>query len=317
MKTHQNYSRFSLGKAAALLAVALLTAAIPARATLLFSGIDLGKAGRTQEWAALALGTGAAGGVSVSDTLIQNTVTGNIGAANGGKLTLSGTAKVVGKGYISTGGSLVRSGVATLTNTGGSGYFGEPSGPANTATLNNALMAQAYSDALAASTAAYNSGNTNDLGNLIPTGWGTYPSTINQATNLQLSDSMGGSHFVLQLSDFVLTGGAEFKLNGTATTTYVINVSNSFSINGGKVVLNGVLPENVLFNVLGSGTATISSNADLTGNGLGTGTGSAFILAPTRTLNISGGSKVTGTVIAGKVNISGASKLTKPTYTSL
>jgi hypothetical protein len=67
--------------------------------------------------------------------------------------------------------------------------------------------------------------------------------------------------------------------------------------------------------------ATITSGADLSGAGNLGGSpvngGTAFILAPFRTLNISGGSKVTGTVIAGKINISGASRLTKPTYTSL
>ena len=295
-------SRFHPAKSLLLLSAALLFAAAPARATLLFAGVDLGAAGRTTQWAMFAL----SGGITISDTssqLVTQTVTSTdpggatIGAAGGGSITLSGTAKVVGTGYIRSGGVLRKSGAATIT--GGI----QPQNP-----VNDALTNQVVTDATAATGQANGLANTET--NISRTVIGSWDSltTVNQNHSLSLTDTAGASNCVLHLSDFILSGGATFTLTGSADTTYVINVSGTFSLLGGKIVLTGGLqPENVLFNITGSGTdVTLSSAAYFRG----------FLLAPDRKVNLSAASTLEGTLIAGKINVSGASRIKKPTYIS-
>lgn len=303
MKNPKSFLRSGLGKAALALVVGLLVAAAPARATLLFSGVDLGEAGRTSEWAIFAL----TGGVTVTDTTSVTfgspTVRGNIGIA-GNSITLSGTAKVDGTAYVKTGGTLRRSGSAQINGPGNLGvanaqYF--QGGAYDTLTnnaKNDAIAASAQADALA---------DYAPSGIVTRPGWNSL-TTVNQNTSLSLNDTAGGTHVSLHLTDFVVYGGATFTLTGTAQTTYVITVTNKFSLVGGNVVLGGgLLPENVLFNVLSTGVdISLASAAQFSG----------VLLAPGRTVNLTAASTAAGTIIAGKVNISGGSRVLKPVYIS-
>jgi hypothetical protein len=296
MKTKRSLFGFKLGTTALLVALGMAMTALPARATLLFAGVNMGQTlSATNQWALFAL----SGGITVSDLTAQtpNAVTGNIGVAGGG-ITLTGQAKVNGNAYIKTGGTLVKSGTANVL---GTTFLG----------TQDALMNQVKADAIAASAQANALADYDDFPNLIYDAIGMWNSTgtVNQNTDLSLSDGTGGGgHFVLHLTDFVLSGGATFTLIGTAATTYVINVSGKFQLIGGKIALSGgLLPENVLFNVVGSGTnVTMNSAAQFQG----------VLLANNRNVNISGGATTSGTIIAAKVSISGGSKIAKPTYTS-
>jgi choice-of-anchor A domain-containing protein len=73
------------------------------------------------------------------------------------------------------------------------------------------------------------------------------------------------------------------------------------------VLAGGVLPENVLFNVMNTGLdQSMSAAAQFSG----------VILAPSRTINLSGASNALGTIVAGKVNISGGSTVNHPPFVS-
>jgi hypothetical protein len=102
----------------------------------------------------------------------------------------------------------------------------------------------------------------------------------------------------------VLSGGSTLTLQGTAATTFIINVANSFSLSSSKVVLSGgLLASNVLFNVRGNG-----SDVSLSGGSSISGT----ILATNRNASLSGQSSLTGSLIANKVALSGGSVVKRP-----
>jgi len=94
-----------------------------------------------------------------------------------------------------------------------------------------------------------------------------------------------------------------FTLEGTATTTYIINVKNQFSLNNAKILLanssgmvgspSGVQASNVLFNIRSSGIQ-ISLNQGTQMSGV--------LLALGNKVSLSGGT-VYGRVIGGQVNI--------------
>jgi hypothetical protein len=110
---------------------------------------------------------------------------------------------------------------------------------------------------------------------------------------------------VLRLTDFVLTNNSTFTLSGTATTSFIVNITGNFSITGNShISLVNVPVANVLFNVRGTGTAVSMGNSTMQGN----------LLALNRTVNIGQNGQVTGKVIANQVNISGNSSVVSPTH---
>jgi choice-of-anchor A domain-containing protein len=131
---------------------------------------------------------------------------------------------------------------------------------------------------------------------------------INTGQNFTIKGT--SPHIVLNLQNFILAGGT-FTLQGTATTTFVFNVSKTFSLAGGaKIVLadmsgtpnspTGVQASNVIFNVKGTGTdVSIGGNSQFQG----------ILLANNRNVNINGGS-VKGEVIGNKVTLGGGVQLT-------
>ena len=252
-----------------------LVASATAHADLYSSGVNLGAAGRTKQWAIFSLG----GGVTDSDALSGNVdITGDIGVAGSGNLTLSGNVLVNGNIYYHTGGTLKLSGNATIT---GNSYQNASS---------DSMLDQAVIDAKNASNAAF----------ALPASAG-YPTTINTNKSLTLS---GSGTVVLKLTDFVMSGNSTLTLQGTAATTFIINVSNTFSLSSAKVVLSGgLLAANVLYNVRGNGSdISMSSNSELSGT----------ILATNRNASLSGQSSVIGSIIANKVTMSGGSTVKLP-----
>src|SRR6202007_1161375 len=77
-----------------------------------------------------------------------------------------------------------------------------------------------------------------------------------------------GETVTLNLQNFVLAGGSTFTLAGTATTTFIINVSNQFSLSQKACIVlsGGVTCYNIFFNVLGTGAAVhLNGSTYLTG----------------------------------------------------
>jgi hypothetical protein len=242
-------------------------------------GVDLGAAGRTQQWATFSLGGG------LSDTLSDNSyVQGNVGVAGAGNITLSGNATINGDLWFHTGG--------TFTNkSSGPPPHHAYNDPKHDATLNQGVL-----DAINASAVAFNKPVTRGYASIkqIITG---------QDSRLNIT---GQGCVVMKLSDFVLTGGT-FTLTGTTTDAIIINVTNSFSLSGLArfVLAGGITWDNVLFNVRkGASNVTISGMASLTG----------ILMANNRTVAISSSAKfaVNGEVIANRLEMSDGARVRNP-----
>jgi choice-of-anchor A domain-containing protein len=109
---------------------------------------------------------------------------------------------------------------------------------------------------------------------------------------------------VLRLTDFVLTDNSTFTLSGTATTSFIINVTQNFSLTShSHISLVNVPASNVLFNLRGT-----RSTFALKGGSTMSGT----LLALNRKVKIKH-SKVFGRVIANQLKITKHSVLTPTT----
>ena len=270
-------------------------------------GVNLGNAsgGGPQLWAVFAL----SGGVSITDPGPYNNqwdVLGSVGVAPNGNLTMS-ASKIQGDLYIRTGGSMTLSGGATIT-----GATHQNMVPTN------GLLSSAAADAITASKAASAAANN----------WiGAAPTTIaanNIAVNLAIA-AVANTTYVLHLTDLILSGaGAILTLSGNnqANVNYIVNINRYLSLSSGaKVVLTGGLQaQNVLFNVQESTYSTYTYDATLSGGSKiadapsgGSGTlGGGLILAPNRTVKLTGASEVKGEIIAKAVSLSGNSRVYNP-----
>lgn len=262
--------RFCTSLAAAFVAVGVFTASA-ATDTLANGAINVGSA---DYFTVLAKGDA---GFTDNTITGPSFVTGNYGLGGQGTLSITGSSKITGKLVNHTGGQVNTSGAGTIT--GGVTI--------NDAQLNQALTdAQMLSDAAAAESvsAAYAS-LTNVNGSM----------TITGGPNEKV---------VLSLQDFKLNGGDTFTLQGTATTSFIINVAKNFALTGNsQILLSGVPPQNVLFNILGKGSqVAFSGKAGMSG----------ILLALNRKVDLSSG-HVTGKVIADQVVITSGGSVVTPT----
>jgi hypothetical protein len=235
-------------------------------------------------WGAFSL----QGGISDTTDLSGNTdIQGDVGIAGSGNLAMSGNATIHGNLYYRSNGTLSMSGNAKVT---GSKIHNQDSVLDNGVTEANNTSTHAFS--------------------LVPN---------RPLTNVNLSGNQSmtvtgapGETVVLKLQNFNLSGNGLFTLQGTATTNFVINVTNQFSITGNgtaRIALSGGLTwDNILFNVVGTGGGDVI----LSGNGKLTG----VLMANKRTVDISGNALVTGEVVANKIKISGNGKIVHPPVSS-
>jgi hypothetical protein len=131
----------------------------------------------------------------------------------------------------------------------------------------------------------------------IATGPGSYSVTQGTFNGSTFNSGQSASIFssgrvVLNLQDFVMTSGT-FTLQGTASTTYIINVGRNFSLNNSSIQLSGVMSSQVLFNIKGAGSQ-VSLNQGTSMGGI--------LLAAQRKVDLSGG-KVYGRLFGNQVNI--------------
>jgi choice-of-anchor A domain-containing protein len=265
-----------------LVAVALpiVLGAFPAKADLLSCGVDLGAAGRTKQWAIFTLGSGVDQNVDISG---PSSVTGDVGAAGIGNVNMSGTATINGDLYEKTGGRLTTSGRAKVT------------GNTHQNAASDALLNQAVIDANNASDQAFALPVTPQYASL---------TSVNLSGRHDLTIT-GSDCVVLKLTDFVLSGSSTFTLQGTAGTSFIINVTGQFSLSGSsKIVLGlGINPQDVLFNIRGTGSqVSLSGRTRLSG----------ILLATKRTVSI-GPATVQGEVIANAVSLHSGGRVVTPT----
>ncbi len=118
-----------------------------------------------------------------------------------------------------------------------------------------------------------------------------------------------GETVTLDLKNFTLRDHATLTLAGTATTSFIINVTRQFSLSGmSKIVLSGgVQWNNVFFNVLGSGSrVSLGGRATLTGT----------LTASQRIVRLRKRSIVYGSVVASRVLLSATAQIILPPVTS-
>jgi len=208
----------------------------------------------------------------------DNTVTGpslirgNVGIGGNGNFSMS-DGDLYGDLYIHTGGTATFSGPA---NHHGYHTFTNADTP-----INNALQDAWSLSAKAASEFATT--------NYTVTQGSFNGATENGNKNVTLFST---GRVVLNLQDFVMTGGT-FTLQGTAATTYIINVSRNFSLNNASISLSGIMSSQVLFNIKGTGSQ-VSLNQGTSMGGI--------LLAAQRKVVLSGG-KISGRLIANQVAI--------------
>jgi hypothetical protein len=214
---------------------------------------------------------------SSNDTISGNSnITGNVGIQSG-IFSLAKNSNVIGNLFYHTG----------VTRN----ISGHVSG---TTSLNNAAIDNAFSDLQMLSDAAFAEPVTPRYSTL----------TMVNLNGSSLSITGGANEkVVLRLTSFVLVS-SNFTLSGTATTSFIINVTGNFSVtNNSNIILSGVPVANVLFNIRGTGSVVTMGNSNISGN----------LLALNRTVTISGNTNVTGKVIANQVNISGNTNIVSPT----
>lgn len=124
---------------------------------------------------------------------------------------------------------------------------------------------------------------------------------LSKTQSLTISGALGET-ITLDLGSLALKGHSVLTLEGTATTSFVINVSKQFSLSGiSRIILTGGLQwDNVVFNVLGPGhVVSLKQSASLTG----------MLVANQRTVRLRGQSIVYGGVVANRVALRGAAQI--------
>jgi hypothetical protein len=113
-----------------------------------------------------------------------------------------------------------------------------------------------------------------------------------------------GETVVLNLKNFILRDNSSFTLQGTATTTFIVNVREKFSLSGNSHLdLAGLQWDQVLFNVVGTGHR-VSLGGDSIFNGI--------LMANDRTVRVRGGATVSGEIIANRLNLQNGAHVKKP-----
>jgi choice-of-anchor A domain-containing protein len=227
----------------------------------------------------------AAGNINNDDSMSGSSyVEGNVGIGGTGKFKMS-DGEINGDLYVRTTASSKLSGPATVHHV----YHD----PAHDAPIDNALAdAQNLSD-WAWMEMPTNNYTTN--GNPFVLLKNVYITNANQSITLA-----AGAHteVVLRLTDFVMKAGT-FTLQGTATTTFIVNISGAFSLDNARILLAGIPAANVLFNIHGTGSqVTLNQGTQMSG-----------ILLATHRRVVLNGATVYGRVFADSINISGGARI--------
>ena len=239
------------------------------------------------------------GAAGFSSTYTNDTFTGpsfvqgNIGVGPGGNFSWS-DGTIDGDVYMDGPGGFTMSGPAHFTAGHGVKYN------------QHAVLSPAYTDYQNLSDAACGE---------VDTGGYTVNNSVITLTNVNITNTSQSmviaptatnlattNRIVLNLNSFTMSAGT-FTLEGTATTTYIINIKNLFSLNNAKILLadlsgvvgsaTGVQASNVLFNVRSKGIQiSLNQGTEMSG----------ILLALGNKVSLSGG-KVFGRVIGGQVNI--------------
>ena len=235
--------------------------------------------GDLERWTAFSLGSGNRPSLAFGHLFID----GDLGFAGAGNFLIGGHANVAGDVYVPSNGTVLAIDHAVFT---GSIFDNQ-----------DALLDNYVNEALAASDYAF-SLTPNRSNTSVKIG-GHHNITITGAP---------GETVVLSLKNFILKGNSSFTLEGTATTTFVINVSKKFSLkDNSHIDLVGLQWNQVLFNVIGTGRK-VSLGGDSVFAGI--------LMANNRTIELKGDATVSGEIIANRLKLRGSTRVLHPPVVS-
>ena len=231
--------------------------------------------GDLERWTVFTLGDGH----NFSRAFGHAFIDGDLGLAGNGNFLMGGHATVNGDVYDRSNGTVLTFQHASIT---GSIFHDQ-----------DALLDNGVNEALAASAHAFSL--TPNRPNTSVKLLGNHAITITGAP---------GETVVLSLKNFILRDNSTFTLQGTATTTFVINVNQKFSLSGNSHIdLAGLQWNQVLFNVVGTGQR-VSLGGDSIFNGI--------LMATDRTVRLKKDAIVSGEIIANRLKIRGSSRVLHP-----
>jgi Ice-binding-like len=235
--------------------------------------------GDLEHWTAFSLGDGNRPSQAYKHALID----GDLGLAGTGTFLIGGHATVDGDIYDCRNGMVLALNHAVIT---GSIFYDQ-----------DALVDNDVNEALAASAYAFN----------------LTPNRSNTSVKIRGDDNITitgapGETVVLSLKNFSLKGNSSFTLQGTATTTFIINVRKNFSLKGNSHIdLAGLQWNQVLFNVVGVGR-----KVSLGGNSIFDG----ILMANNRTIELKRHATAWGEIVANRLKLHGSSRILHPSIVS-
>jgi hypothetical protein len=231
--------------------------------------------GDLERWTVFSLGDGN----NFSRAFGHSLIDGDLGLAGNGNFLMGGHATINGDVYDRSNGTVLTFQHASIT---GSIFHNQ-----------DALLDNGVNEAVAASAHAFSL--TPNRPNTSVKLLGNHAITIIGAP---------GETVVLSLKNFILRDNSTFTLQGTATTTFVINVRKKFSLSGNSHIdLAGLQWNQVLFNVVGTGQR-VSLGGDSIFNGI--------LMATNRTVRLKKDAVVSGEIIANRLKIRGSSRVLHP-----
>jgi putative adhesin/ice-binding like protein len=250
----------------------ILLGAVQAKADV--SGV-IPEIGDLERWTVFSLGDGN----NFSRAFGHSLIDGDLGLAGNGNFLMGGHATINGDVYDRSNGTVLTFQNAFIT---GSIFHDQ-----------DALLDNGVNEALAASAHAFSL--TPNRPNTSVKLLGNHALTITGAP---------GETVVLNLKNFILRDNSSFTLQGTATTTFVINVRKKFSLSGNSHIdLAGLQWNQVLFNVVGAGQR-VSLGGSSVFNGI--------LMANDRTIKMKGDATVFGELIANRFKLRGSSRVLHP-----
>jgi len=235
--------------------------------------------GDLERWTAFSLG----GGEHPSQAFGHLFIDGDVALAGAGNLLIAGRATFGGDVYCRSNGMVFTIDYAVIIGS----IFDDQ----------EALLDNSVNEALAASDYAFS----------------LTPNRSNASVKLRGHQNITitgapGETVVLSLKNFILKGNSSFTLQGTATTTFIINVSKKFSLKGNSHIdLVGLQWNQVLFNVVGTGR-----KVSLGGDSIFAG----ILMANNRTIELKGEATVSGELIANRLKLRGSSRVLHPPIVS-
>ncbi len=218
-------------------------------------------------------------------------ITGNVGIGGHGNFSMS-DGTVNGDIYMNSFGTLTLSGPAKITGhkRGHRTDQGED-GTDQTSTLANAL-----SDSVSLSAAAAALAPTSNYA--VTKGSFTQGQSINisnPSNNITIDGIMNNPFnkpIVLSINAVNLSNGS-LTLNGSANTTFVLNITGAFTINNSNIfATGGLLASHILFNLLGTAAFNMQQGTTATGT----------FMALNRNVDLSGG-KIFGRLVTNQLTI--------------